>query len=573
MSKEFIERGFNKSEIRKAAAQEVQLSYFTESQLQDDRLDTDYLQQWAERKYQTNDYFLNWVKIIFKTENFLTFVKYLRFPLPSAKLVNNEIEPQLRRVFNAEDADFKYDVTSQELSDFVGDLQIKKFNEDIFNRTLYKHNSILVEDLDPITPNTPKRFFVDIKDVVSIIASSRGIAKIAFTASIIRDNEIIEGILYIDDKIYAFFDKDHNLVGSEIPHDLGRTPANFISPGKYKGSSIVRKSIYTYVREELEEYVFLKTLQRMTEPNGAIPVVSKLKVEDDTNKSYKGSELEPAPDGIMGSQKATISGQNESQGTGDLQTGTLHEINVEDVRGDDGTINMDVVTNWLKFHFIPIEALDYLKSRISELRRSIISTMVGDVVESSEESKNKLQIEKSISVLENILTALAESFNRIRKKSDSNILALKYGPDKVNEVFIHYGTDFFLESQTQLFEDLEKAPNGLERKNIIIRINQNRYKNNADQSSRLKLLYELLPYCSDKDFEIARETNTVSDPNMQYQLRFNYWIGLFEAQHGDIVTFWKQQDGTNAAKLVLINNLILTIIKANVTESISSQSS
>ena len=148
------------------------------------------------------------------------------------------------------------------------------------------------------------------------------------------------------------------------------------------------------------------------------------------------------------------------------------------------------------------------------------------------------------------------------------MLNLKYGKDLVNEVFIHYGTDFFLDSQTKLFDDLEKAPNTLERKNIIKRISQNRYKNNIDQSARQRILYDLLPYCSDKDFDVARDTQTAGDINIQYQLRFNYWISQFEAQFGDIVTFWKELTVDNSQKIVLINNLIIIIIQDG-TKSIS----
>ena len=72
MSKEFIESGYNKASLNDAAIQQEQLLYFTTSKLQDNRIDINYLQSWAERKYQTNDYFLNWVKTIFKTENFLS---------------------------------------------------------------------------------------------------------------------------------------------------------------------------------------------------------------------------------------------------------------------------------------------------------------------------------------------------------------------------------------------------------------------------------------------------------------------------------------------------------------------
>ncbi len=568
MSQEFIKARVNADDLNLATEQEKQLSYFLDSQLQDTRLSQEYLDQWTNRQYQTNDYFLNWVNLIFKTENFLSFFKYLRYPLASTKLIKNKIEPQLRRVFNAEDADFKYDVSGVEDADFIGDLQIKKFNKDIFEKLLYSHNSILVEDLEPIEANKPFRFFVDIKDVVSIKEGRNGIDKVAFKTCVIRDGKEIAGFLYIDSFSYIFYDKDFVII-DEIPHDLGRIPANFISPNKVKGNFVIRESKYTYIRPDLEEYVFLSTLLKMTEPNGIIPVLSKIKTKTNKNDDIKGSEGEPPTELMMGSQRSRIHGQNQTVGTGDLQTGTIHEIEDESIRDANGDINMDIVKNWLTFHFIPIEPLKYVKTRISDIEKSIISTMVGDVVESDETSKNELQIEKSISILENNLSSLAEALNRIRWKSDFNMLGLKYGPERVNEVFIHYGTDWFLDSQTKLFDDLEKAPNPLERKNIIRRISQNRYKNNLDQSARQGILYDLLPYCSDKDFEIARDTETAGDINTRYQLQFNYWISQFEARFGDIVTFWKELTVDNSQKIILINNLIIIIIQNGTVKSVS----
>ncbi|MCH8067842.1 MAG: hypothetical protein IID16_01015 [Candidatus Marinimicrobia bacterium] len=533
-----------------------------DSELQDTRIDLKYLKAWAERDLQTNLYFLNWVKTIFKTENFLTFFKYLRYPLPSAKLVKNSIEPQLRRVFMAEDADFKYDVSGAEEADFMPDLKIKEFNKEIFEKLLYKHNSILIEDLDPTEPNKPFRYFLDIKDVVSIQPGNNGIDKIAFKATVIIDQKIVRGTLFIDSSVYQFYDEDHKLL-EEKPHDLGSTPAHFISPNKLKGNFVVRESIYTYIRQPLEELVFLTTLQRMQELNGAIPVVAMVDTEEKKEEGIKGSELQPDADKIMGGQQAKVFSQNSGQGTGDLQPGTIHKINPDDIRDDAGRLNMDVVKNWITFLFIPIEALEYLSKRIIEIEKSIKITIIGDVVSGDESSKNELQIEKSISVLENNLTSLSETLNRIRWKSDSDMLKLKYGPGRVNEVFIHYGTDFFLDSQTKLFEDLEKAPNSLERKTIIVRINQNRYKNNIEKSARQRILYDLLPYCSDSDFEIARATGTAGDLNIQYQLRFNYWISIFETQFGDIVTFWKELGVDNSQKTKQINDLIVIIINEN----------
>lgn len=566
MSKEFIEKGYNKNLITEASRQEHQLSYFTQSELQED-VTNEYLKQWAERSYQGNDYFLNFVKQVFKTENFLFFFKYLRKPLPSAKLINNKIKPQLKRVFTSENADFKYDVTNVDNQEISETLDTKDFQEELFNKMLFKHNSIVIEDLDSEEKNSPYRYFIDIKRVVSLLHDNKRITNIAFTGCAIIDGVEKEGIIYIDSNVYALYDKDHNLV-EEIPHDLGRCPADFIVDEKYKGSFIVRESVFTYVREELEEYVFLKTLQRMTEPNGALPVVTKLEVPDDS-EDIDGSNGEPNSNIIMGSQKASVYNENNNEQTGDLQAGTMHEVPIEAITKDDGSLDMEAVKSYLNFFYIPAEALNYMKERINEIENSIISAIVGTIDTSNSTAVNELQIEKSIVVLENTLTNLADSLNKIRRESDYNMLALKYSPDKVNEVFIFYGTDFFLESETKLFDNLSKAKNPIERKNILVRINQNKYKNNRDQMVRQTLLYDLLPYTTDEDFAIAREVG-IDNTTLQYQLRFNYWIGLFEAQYGDIVSFWSELESDTATRLTLVNNLIVDIINNNTVSPITS---
>jgi len=562
VSVQFIEKGYNLDFISKASEQEDQLSYFTVSKLQENILTESYLQQWLNRKYQTDDYFLNWIKSIFKTSNFLLVLKYIRFPLPSARLIKNKIEPQLKRVFNAEDSDFKYDVTGKKTEDFISDLKVKEFNEEIFHLLLYKHNSIVICDLDSEIPNTPHRYFINIKDVVSITKINNRINRIAFRGCVLIENEPINGYVYIDDFEYIFYDNDKTLISKES-HDLGKCPAHFISKEKYNNNFFIRQSLFTFIREEIEEYTFLKILQRMTEPNGVIPVVSKLEVEKENNQD-NNSNGEPTSDQIMGSQIPGVNSNNYNVGTGDLEPGTIHEIPIESVKDLDGNINMDIIKSYLNFHYTPVEPLNYLNERIKGLETSIVSSIIGDVVSSSEESKNELQIEKSISVIENTLYSFSEVLNRIRKLSDVDMLRLKYSPNLVNEVFIHYGTDFFLDSQTKLFEDLKNAPNALERKNITLRISQNRYKNNIDQLSRQTLLYNLMPYVSDTDFNKAVDLEMVDNSNKEYQLRFTYWISQFEANFGDIVTFYKEIDLSNAEKLTIINNLIIELISKQI---------
>jgi hypothetical protein len=564
VSREFIEAGYNKRLIHEAATQERQLAYFTKSDMQEDYLTTEYITAWAERKYQTNDYFLNFVKSVFKTENFLTFFKYLREPLPSAKLINNRVAPQLRRVFNAENSEFKYVVDGTDEIDFYSLLGIREFEHDLFNAELFNHNSIVVSDVEN---GNPYRYFVDIKDVFSIIPDKyKDISKIAFKGSIIDDGIEVPGIVYIDEIQYVFFDKDYKVL-KQSSHSLKHCPAHFINPKVVGKDWVIRESLFSYIREELEEYSFLKTIQKMTEPNGAIPVVTQLDVQIITDgRDHEGDEMEPGSNDMMASQRASMFSDNPPSGDGILQVGTIFKI--PPIEKDGGGLDMEAVKNMINFHYIPVESLNYLKSRIQDIEGSIVYTLVGGIIDGLKEgSKNELQVEESLSVLQNTLIYFADSFNYIRKLSDQDMLMLKYG-GRVREVSIFYGSDFFLDTESMLYNSLERAVNPIERKNILVRINQNRYRGNENKLNRQTILYDLIPYVSDKDFDYAVAKGVMDETTFEYQTRFSYWISQFEAKYGDIVTFYNSMEEEKPQKLNLINKLILGIINSFKTVSV-----
>lgn len=555
MSKEFIQAKVNSSYIADAIKQQNQLSYFTESSLQENSITADYISQWASRHYQSTDYFLNYIKSIFKTDVFLKFFKYLRKPLPSTKLIKNRIEPQLNRVFIAENSDFKYYVNGIDQSKIKETLNNSEFEKDLFYHILYKHNSILISDVDN---EKAYRFFLDINDVVSIEEeNNKKINKIAFNAVVNIDNKKINGVAYIDKDYFRFYDNQLNLI-KEVDNELGYNPAHYIANHKYKNQPVVQESLFTFIREEIEEYVFLKTLQKMTEPSGAIPVTTTIDVPIDT--SDIDSKDKAVIDDEMGSQQSSEHSTNPHSGIGLLDPGMVHRLPLKAITTQNGDINPALLDAFINFKYIPVDILTYLNDRIKEVEDSLLITTVGDILGRKEEAQNELQIEKSITTLQNNLLHIADLMNRARALSDKDQLGLTFGIKSVSEVFIFYGTDFFLDSETKLYNDLEKAPNPIERKNILIRINQNKYKSNQDQMVRQKILYELLPFVSDNDFKVARGANQVEPELMQYQIRFTYWINLFEAKYGDIVSFYNEMDIDRYQKFIVINNLIIELI-------------
>lgn len=557
MSKEFIEKRIGASDIAEAQRQQRQLLYFTKSKIQEDVTNT-----WYERLttngYQGKDDFLNWVCMVFKQDNFNTFFKYLRFPIVTAKLVRNKIEPELSRVFYAEDSYFKYSIRGKEVQQ-PEQLNSDKFKQELFDRILYNHNDILIHDLKDV--NKAKRFFVSIDDVVAIDSCDSVIKRIAFTGTIKDDNgNDIDGYIYIDDKEYIFYDRAFKNEPIVEPHDLEETPADYISPLPFDNKDPVRRSIFSDTREALEEYTFLKTLQRMSEPNGMIPVITKLKTKEvGTNESDR---VDQDPSSIAMSATKITPTLNKSKAKQVLEAGT--QIEVPAVRKEDGSIDMDMVTNFVKFHYLPVEAMEYTNNRIYEIKREIVTATTGDYFEPNENSQNEMQVSKGYISKEDRLRDVSLALTRIMSISDYKFLALENGKDNV-EVDEFFGSDFFLETEEDIYNLIKISPNPIESKSNLIRLAKNRGRSNRQRGERDLILYKLLPYSVDSNFDKAVSSNIVDPVTFEYQTRFDYWINSFESLYGDIVTFWQSfEDVSQAQIFMIVNNLIIDIIKSSI---------
>ncbi|MDV4026231.1 hypothetical protein CMT52_18015 [Elizabethkingia anophelis] len=535
--------------------QEVDLSFFTQSKLQED-ITLTYLKEWASRHYANNDKFLNWVKSAFKVSNFLSFFKYLRNPLASAKLINDEVKPQLQRVFHAEDSYFKYSIKGKDISN-PEELHTDYFDKALFDSILFRHNDVVVSDIDEV--NKDHREIVSIQCVIAVDSKKGKIQRIAYASSL----NGLNGYSYIDSQRYVFLTRDNFTVVLDVPHDLGYCPADWVSSeNMFSDNDIIKKSLFSYVKVDLEEYVFLKTLQRMTEPNGAIPVTTKLKTTDTKipNKLQSTiSDKEPMSALSIGAQKASID-TPPSTSDSELQAGTI--VSVPAKTKNDGAIDMDVIKSYFQFHYIPVEALTYLNDRINELQNNIITSILGDYQEQTVQAVNEKQVSKSLDNKKDKLRWMSDELTRIKKRSDFTTLALIYGKDNVS-VDVFFGTDFFLESQDKLFSDFAKAPNAIERRNILLRLSQNRNKYNTNKANREKILYKIIPFASDLDFEKAQaRPNLIDDTTFKLQTRFDYWIAKFESQYGDIGVFFQSLENMDDnGRLLLINSLIKTIIQ------------
>jgi len=555
VSKEFIQNRVGGAYLTSARRQAKQISYLVESDLQEE-INIKYLEAWAERNYMTNDYFLNWVKSIFKTENALQFYKYFRFPIASSALINNKVLPALERVFYADDSYFRYILNGEPFED-VENLKLKEFNEVIFDALLFRHNDILFYDF-PET-NKPERSLISIEQVVAIEAERHDIKRLAFKGTF---NEA-PAIIYADEKEYIVYNYTHDIINGPIPHDLGQCPADFISkePFKSKDDYVTRKSIFSYSIEKLEEYVFLKTLQRMTEPNGSIPIVTQLKA---TAKPKEGKQQEgPAGDPMSATsfssnkteQGATVQGKtNESP----LQAGS--RISIPPIKKQDGSYDMEAIKHFINFFYTPVEALEYLQKRILEIEDTLLVDLIGDYQEENDKAMNELQVSKGYMSKQDRLRRFSKMLSWIRNRSDRKMIAMSSGMKNV-EADCFYGSDFFLETESDLYDLILKSPNSIERKNVLMRLARNRNRHNIPKAKRESILYKLLPFASDKDFEKAINNQAVGEITFQLQTRMDFYVGIFESRYGDILYFYDIIEGADGVKLNIINNLLTDIIK------------
>ena len=552
MSKEFIEAKYNSNSLDVAVRQYKQLSYFLQSQVSED-VRSDYFEKYVNKGFYDNDIFLNFVKSVMKPDNFLSFAKFYRNPNPSSKLINTRIKETLSRVFSSEDSYFNYVINDQQVS-FPKELD-DNFQDRLFDAVLFRYNDIIVHDLSE--NNTPYREFVSIKNVVSVKIIHDKISQIAYTASAEINGEEVVGYAYIDDEKYQFFDNKRKLLKTE-PHDLGFCPANFVVNKRFANNPVVKESSFSYLKANFEEYCFLKTLQRMVDAKGTLPIVVKIKTNE------KSDNFEDFDSRGIGGQVSEEARSTAGSGKGSiLQAGTV--IETPPVEDKDGNIDTTFNKNFLVFHYAPIEALNFLDERIKSVERDIIISCVGDFSEgTSKGSKSDTEIKSSdIVAKQDKLRFLSNTLSSSRSLSDKVMLSLAYGKDNVkSDVF--YGSDFFLETLDVLYDMLAKSTNAIERKNILIKIAKSRNMYNKEKSNREVLLYKLMPYTTDKDFELAITSQRVSDLNFEYQSRFSYWISMFESTYGNILVFYNNLGSAKESeKIISIDNLITNLITSN----------
>jgi len=572
--KDFLDSCKYKSEISEAIAYERKLSYFIQTNLNSDVYVN--VEDSINNLWISENPFMNWVKSWMRRENFQSFMKFLRHPLPTASLVQDDIIPELQKVFDATNAFYDYKFTSNGTKSAAEEIieQNSNYCKDVvFDALIYSHNSIVITDY--IESSNPYRYLVNIRNVKAIEPDTTGdIKKIVFVGT---NSDGDERWYYYTNEFYSVYtEKDGEFTfESQNYHTIGKCPADFISVDSLNTNKfVIRKSIFSNFVEKFENYVNYYTLQKMCLPHGAIPVITHYK----PNNAFCESKFENGTQCVKG----YLSGQNGILASKDsltpcpvcnsktiIQAGTVVTFPVPKF-GDNGERPMDLNANFVKFHYIPVDILEWWNKFVDEKYSEIKYQLVGKGVEQSNgQAKNKDQISRGNQTLENTLISFSSHLSKLQTSLDWKTLTIVFQKSFIG-LYIDKGTDFYLETEFQLRDSLEKAIDPIDKANIISRINYSLYKNNPTELERNSLMYKLLPYSTISDSEFIGMQNV--DPKLrELRLNYQYYISSFEAEYGRLNVFFNNLRETMPMikKLEMANYLLFKYINITDYESIS----
>lgn len=488
---------------------------------------------------------------MFAIKNYRQLSKWIRHPLPTVKLVENDVVPELEKVFDSQNPNFQYDFNPQKLKadavEYYQEIRGDQFYKDkFFKEYIYRYNSIQVTDLKET--NKPFWFFVNINQLQAIKFTLSGKIKVIHFTE--RVNTFHEGkdfdtlhFLY-DDVSYRkyVFDKDADAFIELInnPHILGKCPAFFIAEQQNSDSLIQRKNIISNFQHDFERYIIYSAVFDRLKLFGGVPVASHWNMKTKPcGKKWGNSYCKEGfvYDNDLGSYSAIggVIQKCSCQEGSPIEAGSVAVLKVTEAQLSNPDAKfVDLNANFLNWHFIPSDILTWWENYINTFPfREILSSLTGVPDRDNGAPKNIDQIRSMRDRLRNTLVSLSNIFSERRTRGDWMLFVLRYGKDKVINIKSDYGTDFYLETEEEIRKMLNESKNQLDRKNFSERLNMMTYRNDKREELRQNVLRQLLPYVDTVDTDFYALSN-VSGEDVELRTNFNKYIAIFEGSVGKI---------------------------------------
>jgi len=367
-------------------------------------------------------------------------------------------------------------------------------------------------------------------------------------------------LAYIDDEYYKLYDVDGSLI-RESRHGL-TCPARFVGTLSYDIDFVVKQNPFSYVLPKLEHYNLLTICNRFIEMKGTFPRTVNLRKDSNGSSDIQSALMQdPSSDNEIGGKDSEEKRQFSHNDNNQHDIGQVEELSLNDIEDLEGKVNMDILRNFVTHFHMPVDVLRELRERLKLADSDIVNDLLGthDLLD-QEGSKSDNHLEEKLSSREDRLRGLSQQLSLLVHDVEKTELSLEYGVQNI-ELSVFFGSKFFLESEASLINIFNNLPNPIEKKDVLVRLSNKKNRLDSVKKQRNKILYDLIPYISDTDFDKAVERGVLDVHTFMLQTKFNYYIGMLESEEGSVVDYIESFKDNYNVGIQTIRNQIYKIIK------------
>lgn len=492
-----------------------------------------------------HDKFLRIPREVLTEKKFKTVESLLTYPI-STNEITDEIFKDLHKVFFGKDKITEYDISDDNLTDFLEYEEGKlSFESQAFSKFKTKINSIIVCDFKQTEGKLkePYYFFLDYANVVDYDYCHPN-----FNYIIFKEGESI--LHYFDNEKIAKYnvsEKKELTLDYEFKHDLDYCPVHFLWTEYLSDEAKdIKKSPLSNQLSNFDKYLFKDLSKEHLELYASFPIY--LTYSTECNYSDKESGLFCSNGNLVNSRHVIVEpcpvcSSKALNGAGSEVQQPFPEDN-ESV----------TVPDAVKIVEIPVDSLDYNKSTLNELKQSIYYSTVGVLSEPSQ-AVNEKQVLSTYESRRNVLLNLKYNFEEAKKFTYSTLLKMRYGADFKSYTY-DLGNEWYLFTIDDLnknYNDRKEAgANDGELSLILDQLIELQYKNDINAQTRLKLTNHLDPIRHKTEAEILSLINLGLINREDAVIHFNLdpFIKRFEREQGMKITDFKERNLNSQIELI-----------------------
>lgn len=533
--------------------------------------------------------FIEWVGTIINKKKLEVFTQLMTMPIETVEFTEGVFD-ELTKIFEAQDRYIGFEFTNPELG---GDFErfLKEIGDSDFWQTKgfstmkVAINSIVILDLPTVQNSQQDRFprpYYYLLDVQKVKAFEVNLQfKFEY---IIFHNAHNDNLVHVfDDGFYRTYSivkegdpgklvaAEYNLV-SEVPHDLGYTPArSFWTTPFEECSRLQKRGPQSNSLGKFDWLLFLYTSMKHVELYAGFPVDVMYEQRCDYRDSV-GGQCENGK--VRRVVKADVLGQDQRVVFDDcpnckdkqlLGAGTVLTAPAMASKDDP-----DLLQGMNRIG-ADKDSLEYLLSRIDKYEATVSTNMIGYVAEGIREAMNKEQVGSMLESQINCLSEVRDNFQNIHRWVLEGLARLRYGRGALISVACNYGNKWFIHSVEKLQEQLkESKDNGFpnfELNSQFEQIAQTKYKNNPNMLARVKTLMAIEPYqnYTVDDLGTLNEKFGLNQNLVRLKIDFSSYVGRFEREFMNVGAF--MQFAPFEVKVVFITEKLLQYVAEDYAET------